>query len=228
VEVPVQLAHGARLDMHQGRGDGRRRREIRRVGDPHPAAGRNNRLLRHHPVAERLRHRACSRTDGVVGQRLDLALENVAFVVDVDRNVGKCTFRNAEVLGQHLARHVREQVREQKGLVFRKTAVVEDQEEFAAVVEALDRMRNYSREIPQIAGADIVDEGASLFVDGRNARMPGEHVGPFGLLVPMHLADAAGIESHIHAGELGCNRQLTHRHLARPGAGQETIVRRSE
>jgi hypothetical protein len=46
-----------------------------------------------------------------------------------------------EVLGQHVARRVLEQVRDQKGLVLREAAAVEHKEELAAVLQALNRMR---------------------------------------------------------------------------------------
>lgn len=117
----------------------------------------------------------------------------------VERDVGKCSLRYAEILRQNLAGHVGEQVRDQKGLVFRKAAAVENQKEFATFLETLDRMRNGGGKIPQIAHADIVDKGASLFVDGGDAGAAGEHVGPFRFLVPMHLANRAGLEAHVDA-----------------------------
>ena len=65
-------------------------------------------------------------------------------------------------------------------------------------------------------------------VDGGDARAAGEHVGPLGLLVPVHLADAARLEAHVDPGELGGDRQLAHRDLARPAAGQQPVVRGGE
>jgi hypothetical protein len=67
--------------------------------------------------------------------------------------------RHAEVLAQHVVRHVLEPVAQQKGVVLVEVAIVEDQQKFAAVgAEALDRMRNARREIPEIADADVIDE----------------------------------------------------------------------
>ena len=95
-----------------------------------------------------------------------------------------------------------EPVAEQKRAVLVEVAIIEDEEEFAAVrTEALDRMGNAAGEIPEIADADVVDKVTALRVDRRDARRSVKHVGPFRLLVPMKLADAAGIEPHVHAGD---------------------------
>ena len=83
------------------------------------------------------------------------------------------TGRHAEVLGQHLGRHVLEPVGDQEGVVFGEAAVVEHQQEFAAVrIEPLDRVRNARREVPEVADTDVVDEVAALLVDGGDARLP--------------------------------------------------------
>ena len=160
--------------------------------DPHPAAVGKDRLLRHHAMAKGIGHNARSRPNGIAGERArGLPGENIPFVLDVDRDVGERGFGDTEVLGQDVARRVRKQIRDQEGLVLREAAIVEHKEELAAILEALDRMRDNRREIPKIARADIVDERASLLVDGANSGVPREHVRPFRLLMPMHLANAA-------------------------------------
>jgi len=123
---------------------------------------------------------------------------------------------------------VLEPVGQQEGLVLREVAVVEHQQELAPLMKALDRVRDAGGEVPQVAQTDVVDEVAPVLVDGADACTAGEHVGLFGLLVPMQLSDTAGFETHIHAGELGGNRQLAHGHLPRPAAGQDAIARRCE
>ena len=70
------------------------------------------------------------------------------------------------------------------------------------------------REVPQVADADVVDEVAPFLVNGGDAGPAGEHVRPLGLLVPVHLANTAGFEAHVHAGELvamGSSRTVTSR-----------------
>ena len=86
-------------------------------------------------------------------------------------------------------------------------------------------MRNARREIPQIADADVIDEIAPLRIDRGDARGAVEHVGPFGRLVPMQLAHAAGIEPHVHAGDVLGNAELAHRHLPGPAARLQAHVR---
>jgi hypothetical protein len=78
-----------------------------------------------------------------------------------------------------------EQVGDQKRLVLRKVAVVKDQQELATFLKALDRVRNDRREIPQVAFADIVDEGAALLVNRGDASTSGKHERPLRLLVPV-------------------------------------------
>ena len=49
-------------------------------------------------------------------------------------------------------------VAEQEGVVFVEIAVIENQQEFAAVrIKPLDRMRSAPCEIPEIADADVID-----------------------------------------------------------------------
>ncbi len=46
-----------------------------------------------------------------------------------------------------------------------------------------------------------------------------KHVGPFGRLMPMQLAHAAGVQPHVHAGNGLGDAQLAHGNLAGPAAG---------
>jgi hypothetical protein len=126
---------------------------------------------------------------------------------------------NPEIFAQHLGRRVLEPVAQQEGRVLVKTAAVEHQQEFAAVgPEALDRMRNAAGKIPEIADADVVDEIAALRIDRGDARGAVKHVRPFGFLVPMQFAHAAGIEAHVDAGDVLGDAKLALGDLARPAA----------
>src|SRR5271170_8193506 len=102
-----------------------------------------------------------------------------------------------------------------------EVAIIEDKEEFAAVgTKPLDRMGDAAGKIPEIADADVVDEIAPPGVDRGDAGRPVKHVGPFRLLVPVKLADAAGIEPHVHAGYRFRHAKLTCGDLARPAAAR--------
>ena len=81
-------------------------------------------------------------------------------------------------------------------------------------------MGNAPGKIPEVANADVVDEVAPLGVDRRDAGRPVKHVGPLSLLVPVKLADAAGIEPHVHAGYRFRHAKLACRDLARPAAAR--------
>ena len=80
-------------------------------------------------------------------------------------------------------------------------------------------MRNAARKIPEIADADVVDEVVSLGIDRGDAGGAVEHVGPFGRLVPMQFAHAAGVQAHVHAGDVLGNPEFAHGDLAGPAAG---------
>jgi hypothetical protein len=124
---------------------------------------------------------------------------------------------------------VLEPVAEQEGVVLGEAAVVEHQQELAAVgLEPLDRMRAALGEVPDVADADVVDELAALLVDRGDAGAAVYHVGPFGGLVPMQLAHAAGVEPHVDAGDLLGDAELALGDLAGPAAALEPHVRRRE
>ena len=160
-------------------------------------------------------------------RRRDLAGEDVE-PVRVGR-MREAPRRHAEVLGQHFRRRVHHPVAEQEGVVLAEGAVVEHQEELAAVrAEALDGVRQAGREVPQVADPEVVHEAAAFRIDDGDARVAVQHVRPLGFLVPMHLADGAGVEAHVDAGHVGRDRQLAHGDLARPAAALQAHVRVGE
>jgi hypothetical protein len=87
------------------------------------------------------------------------------------------------------------------------------------IYKTLDRMWNARCEIPEIADADVIDEVVPLSVDGCDAGAAVKHVGPFGSLVPMQFANAAGIQTHVHAGNVLGNTEFPHGDLTGPAAG---------
>src|SRR2546429_5734013 len=183
VGVPMQLPHSAGVNFDQGRGD-RANREVAGIGDPHRPALGLDRLLRHQPVAEALRDgggagnfvRAERSWDG--GWK-DVAL---AWVGGMPEKRGGY----AKVPAEHLGRYVLEPVGDQERVFFVKVAIVKHQEEFAAVwIETLDGGGNPRWEKPKVTNAHAITEVPPLRVDGRDARVPVQHVRPLGGLVPM-------------------------------------------
>src|SRR5260370_31619949 len=79
-------------------------------------------------------------------------------------------------------------------------------------------MWNAPGKIPESAGTEIIDKLSPLGVDSGDASGPIQHVGPFGLLVPMQFAHAACVQSHLHAGHRFRNTKFPLRHLAGPAA----------
>jgi hypothetical protein len=149
-------------------------------------------------------------------------VEDVELVVG---DVGKGAFGHVEVLGENLPRRMRQPVRELKRRVRVEVAVVVDEQHLAAVVgEALDRVRDAGREVPDVTLAHVVLEGAQLRVDGGDPRPTGDHVGPLGLSVPVQLADRAGLEPHVDGGDLGGDGQLADRRLPGPAAFAQASV----
>ncbi len=135
------------------------------------------------------------------------------------RNPRKRSGWNPEVLGQNVRRRVGEPVRQEERRELRGMAFVEAQEELAAVRrEPLQRVRKAGREIPQVTLFHVRDIGAAGRVENGDAATAIDHVGPFGKLMPMHLADAARSQAHVDAGDGVRNREIRLRDLARPTA----------
>src|SRR5713226_3972218 len=152
----------------------------------------------------------------------DIKLARIGRMVDQRR-------RDAKVLAQHLGRRVLEPVAQQECVVLVEVSIVENQQELTSVgAQSLNRMWNAARKIPEVADTHVIDKVSSLGVDSGDTGGPVQHVSPFGLLVPMQLAHAAGIESHLNAGNRFRDTKLPHRHLTGPAAVRLSHMRVSK
>jgi hypothetical protein len=227
VGVPMHLAHSAGIDLDERRGDRGGNRKRAGIANPHRSALGLDRLLRQQPVTEALRRGSCARD--LVGAkrsrhwgREDIELAGVG-------RVAERRGRRAEILGQHVVRRMLEPVADQERVVLIEVAVIEHQKEFGAIgIKALDRVRNARREIPEIADPHVIDEVSPFGVDGGDAGLAVKHVGPLGGLVPMHLTHTAGIEPHVHTGDILGNAELARGHLTGPAARLQPHVRVGE
>src|SRR5258706_2049560 len=112
-----------------------------------------------------------------------------------------------------------EPFRHQEGAELGGLAVIETYNELAAVrPEPLQRMRQAGGEIPKVAFFHIVDVRPAQFVENGNSASAVGHVGPLCELVPVHLADPAGRQPHVDAGDGVRNRERVLRYLTRPAA----------
>src|SRR5262249_37368042 len=92
--------------------------------------------------------------------------------------------------------------------------------------EALNRMAVAAREVPDVAGIEIVGLSVPLRVDDGSAAAPLDDEGPLGgRCVPVQLANAAWFEAHRHAGDALGDGQLLDRRLARRVAANNLPVR---
>src|SRR5258705_3379823 len=89
-------------------------------------------------------------------------------------------------------------------------------------------MWNATGKIPEIADTDLIEKVSPVGVDSRDAGGPVQHVGPFGLLVPMQFAHAACVQSHLDAGDRFRNTKLPLCHLAGPAAVRLSHMRVSK
>src|SRR5215831_9296573 len=60
-------------------------------------------------------------------------------------------------------------------------------------------------EIPEIAGTVIDDLDIAFGINDRDLAMAVDNIGPFGGIVPMHLARAARIHEEMRARDVGCD-----------------------
>ena len=101
---------------------------------------------------------------------------------DVDLALGKIREgrrRHAEILRQHLGRRVADPIADAERAELRKVAVVEHQHEQAVLgADALDRVAEPAREIPDVAGIEVDDLRLALRVDGGDAALALDHIGP--------------------------------------------------
>jgi hypothetical protein len=120
-------------------------------------------------------------------------------------------------------------VGQHKGRLLGKVTVVKDEQEFGAVLaQALQRVGDAAGEVPQVALLEVAKVGASLVVEGGDADLAVEDVGPLGLLVPVQLANDARVEAHVDRGQLAASAELTDRRLAGPAALLDADVRVGE
>jgi hypothetical protein len=152
-------------------------------------------------------------------------VKDVPGMADVGRQRVERRLGDPKVLSEHVAGRALEPVGDQERLVLGEVAVVEHEQELRPLVERLDRMREPGWEVPQIAGRDVIEKQPTLLVEDAHPAAAGDHVRPLGLLVPVKLPDAARGQSHVDAGQLGRYRQFPDRHLARPAARKQAVVR---
>jgi hypothetical protein len=107
----------------------------------------------------------------------------------------------------------------QQGVELARRAAIEADNKFTAVrSQTLQRMWVAGRKIPDIALLHVGNVGAPCRIDHGIPAVTISHVRPLGGLMPMQLADAAGCQSHIDAGD-GCgNCEVCLGHLPGPAA----------
>ncbi|MNC25674.1 hypothetical protein D3C75_737710 [compost metagenome] len=79
-------------------------------------------------------------------------------------------------------------------------------------------MGDTRREIPQITRADIGNKVPAVLIHRCNPCASKQHIGPFGLLMPVQLPHAAWSQAHINCRECGGNGQFSNRYLSGPAA----------
>lgn len=176
----LHLAHSAGLYSDEGAGEVFGRGKAERVDDFDGAAVHFIRLL----LREMVRVRLIQRNDPsgtrailirYIGRRLR-PRENIqlpAGQIIKRRDIG------AQVLGEDLLGRAFEEFRDEGGAALREAAVVEDEQEFGAVAEGLDAVRDPGGEEPDVAGLEVVDENFARFVARDDAYAAVEDEGPF-------------------------------------------------
>ena len=109
-------------------------------GDAYRAAPGLDWLLSQHAMAEAPGHRAIGIANLVGGER---AWHSALEMPDSsDGMFAKSLSQMTEVLRQHLSGGMCKPVSNQEGRVLRRSSVIEYEQEFAALLQALNRMRN--------------------------------------------------------------------------------------
>jgi hypothetical protein len=115
---------------------------------------------------------------------------------------------------------VSDPIADAEGAELGEITIVEYEHEQAVLgADALDRVAEPAREVPHIASSEVGDLRLTLRVDGGDAALALDHIGPFGCIgVPVQLAQPARDERHQHAGELFRDREFRDRCLLGPAA----------
>lgn len=126
---------------------------------------------------------------------------------------------HCEVHGKNFRRCVCHPFVDEQRVVFRRVAVVEAEDELAAVLaDTLQRVRQAGGEVPQASLVHVLDVGAAVLIDGGDAARALGDEGPFGKYVPVQLANAAARQAHIYASDLFGDLEISLRDLTRPSA----------
>lgn len=224
--MPVHLSDRTRLNSKvassHGLGDG----EVGAVRDPDLSARGVERLLSQHLVSElqlALLVALAAAWDFLLNGVWVASLENVLLFL------GNCTEdfrRNAEVLCQNALGSQTHPVGKQEGRVLGEVAVVKDEEEFCAIGrKTLERVRVARGEVPEVALLKVVYKATALGVECSDADLAFEHVGPFGLLVPMEFTNDAFLEAHVDTSKLLGSTELTNGGFTGPAAFFNADVR---
>jgi len=127
----MEFAHAAGLDLDHGRRNCLGCLELAGIDNPHRTGFGLDRCLRHHLVAEAVQNRFPSHV-AISAERPRIGAGEHVFLGRRWR-VLELVAVNAEVLARHRQWHMFEPVREQEGRVLVKIAVIEHEQEFAAV-----------------------------------------------------------------------------------------------
>ena len=85
-------------------------------------------------------------------------------------------------------------------------------------------MGNTRRKIPPLTLADIVLIRAQVWIDGGDPRPTFKHKGPLRLLMPVHLPDRTGLQTHVYSSHCSGDRHFSDCRLPRPAAVLQAIV----
>lgn len=226
VRVPVHLPHPPRRKRHQGRRDGRAPREVRRVDlVQRPASpGRLDRRLLQR--AEHKRARPGRRLLPGPGRDAAVRIAPARRAVDDPgagpRHAVEHARAHAKVLGQHVARRVRDPVVDVERRPRRvRVGAVKDQQELVLLAHPLDGVRHAPREVPDVAEPQRLGLVAAVLVDCRHQHAAVVHEPPLRRAVPVRLADGALREVLLRGGHVVARREVRDGLLARPAARRD-------
>ena len=110
-------------------------------------------------------------------------------------------------------------VRQKEGLKLVEVAIVEHQDELAAILaDPLNRVRYPAWKQPEIAFVHVLYKRAALLIDSSDTRAAGRHISPLRAHVPVQFANAAGDQTHLHASHFLREWEVANGYLAGPAA----------
>src|ERR1700722_13111722 len=206
--MPMHFSQSAGLENHLHRGESGLNREIFLLDNVLHAAFKHMRRLHVETIfVGELASLAAGEPKLFKDSLGDLARAYINFLF---RKLGENRRRKIQYAASDFGRRISDPISDAERTEFREVSIVEAEQKMGFTgAQALQQMAVAAREIPGVAGSELIDGGLPVGHHNSSADPPFNHVGPFGgKRMPVKLPNGSWFEAHRHAGDALGNREL--------------------